>query len=204
MGLWGKFSSQDPLVRAAIITGIFGIIGAVITVTLTNASQPPTKSPGASSGGPLTLTTSASIVSSTTSTPDCPKRLQITAPNSGKEVVGTTGVEITGVACGLEPGQAAWIFEQDPYDQNYYLVYDPNVGPRAVTSQDGPFAIEDQPIGDPGDHLKQYLIVAVLASAQCSNSINDKPSDNAGNYVFQSFPSGCQIIDHVQILESQP
>jgi hypothetical protein len=135
--------------------------------------------------------------------PPCPKQVEINSPKAGEKVDGIAGTEVTGTICGLESGESVWLFEHDSYDENSYLVYDPNVGRRPVASQNGEFAIHDGPIGDPGDQLKQYSIIAVVASGQCRATITSKELDADGNYVFPSMPPGCKVADQVQILESQ-
>jgi hypothetical protein len=185
MGVQSWFKSQKLTLQGAVITGAFAVTAAIISGIFLLGT--------AFVSGPRTTPPSA-----------CSKKLQITAPQDGQKVTGTTGAEITGTACGLRADESAWVFDQDLYDQKYYLVYDPDIGPRAATSQDGKFAILDQPIGDPGDSEKPYSIVAVLASAQCKTSVMAKRPDTEGNYAFQPLPAGCQVIDQVQILESQP
>jgi hypothetical protein len=183
----GWFGSQKTPVKVAIVGGTVVVITTVIGLL-----HP---------GGGVTVNTQAAPPQSR---PVCPNKLQFTSPQNGQKVDGLAGVEVTGTACGLHLGDTVWILEQDPYDQNYYLVYDPNVGPHSVGSQNGAFAIQDQPIGDPGDNLKRYLLDAVLASKSCATSIMAAPIDSEGNYVFSALPVGCLVVDQVQILESQP
>jgi hypothetical protein len=186
-------------VGGPIVTGVFGVIIALIAARCSATPQsPPTQTPTATQR----LHTSPSLATVSPS-PACPASLQLTMPQNGQQVNGQAGVEITGTACGLATN-TGWIFEYDAFDQNYYLVYDPNSGPQPIATNDGPFAILDKPIGDPGDSQKTYVLDAVLATPQCAAIIKAKQSDADGNYVFHPLPPGCQIVSHVDILESQP
>jgi len=203
MGFRSWYSNSDVAVKAAvagaIIAGVSGVITAIVVALVAvlsgsggdhTGSAPP---PGGTSSG-----------RSPTPSSTCAKKLTLTAPSNGQKVAGLVGVEVTGRACGLVDGEAAWVFEQDLYDQNFYLVYDRNIGPRAVLSGDGEFATLDKPIGDPGDDRKTYVIAAVLASSDCNRSIVAKRPDAYENYVFRPLPAGCKIIDQREIFESQP
>ncbi|GAB1511148.1 hypothetical protein [Actinophytocola sp. KF-1] len=135
--------------------------------------------------------------------PECPHSVVVDEPENGQEVDGTVGVAITGKVCGLMPGDTLWVFEFDPYDRNFYLVYDPAVGMRPVASRNGGFAIHDGPVGDPGDYRKRYEIVAAVGDQRCRREIESTAADQDGNYVFDTLPDGCRDITRVQILESQ-
>jgi hypothetical protein len=181
MGAQKKKKKMSVGMRLTIIAGALGIVGgvatAVVTGVFTVAATPPTPSP-------------------------CPKKLTIESPEAGAKVDGATGTVIKGPVCGLSTGETVWVFEHDSYDNNYYLVYDPNVGLRSVTSGNGRFAVPSGPIGDPGDKDKQYTIVAVVASRQCGDAITNTDADEDENYVFESLPQGCESSDQVQILVS--
>ncbi|MGW5715312.1 hypothetical protein ACWEVP_04035 [Amycolatopsis sp. NPDC003865] len=128
---------------AAVIAGIFGLVQANINKPPSPASQP------------VTPTSSTAPSSTPVPTPACVKRVAITTPSTGIEIDGIQGVKVSGTICGLTEGESVWLFDFDPYDQNYYLVYDPEVGPQpAANSNDTEFAMLDHPIGDPGDRRK--------------------------------------------------
>ncbi len=176
---------------AAVIAGIFGLVQANINKP-PPASQPPSPIP------------SEPPHSTPVPTPACVKRAAITTPTTGAEIDGIQGVKVGGTVCGLGAEESVWLFDFDPYDQNYYLVYDPEVGPQAVAdSNDTEFAMLDQPIGDPGDQRKKYVITAVVATAACADELRKKKPDGEGNYVFHPLPPTCEIRDQRQIFESQ-
>lgn len=196
------FRAADTTVKVAVIAGVFALTGSLVagifTVTGALVSKQPPSPPAGS--GPIPLPPP-----STSLLPVCAKRVTLRAPKNGDLVDGIAGVKVIGEICGLGHDETVWIFDQDLYDQNYYLVYDPNSGPRPVaTPLDVEFTIQDQPIGDLGDRLKRYIIVAVLATKGCGNLITNTKMDSEGNYVFRQLPDGCDVIDQRQILESQP
>jgi hypothetical protein len=134
--------------------------------------------------------------------PECVREVVIDKPANGQAVDGAVGVDVTGSACGLEDDETVWVFEHDPFDQNFYLVYDPAIGPRPVASRNGGFAIHDGPVGDAGDERKPYEIVAVVGNAGCREAIEDSPADEVGNHVFRTLPDGCRDSARVQVLVS--
>jgi hypothetical protein len=173
---------------SAVLVALIGTVGTVVVAQI-NKTQPSTSPPP-----PPPPTTP----------PQCPRPVTLTEPQNGTEIDGLAGVPVKGRVCGLRSGESVWIFDYDAYDQNFYLVYDQNSGPRPVANRnDVEFVLVDQPIGDPGDKRKTYTIKAVVASAECEKKITRTPPDAEGNYVFHPLPDGCAVADERQILESQ-
>ena len=183
MGLRTWYNAQDSNGKMAILSGAGVILAAAVAG-------------GFAVAGTLAATQPVPLT--------CPRGAKISAPQAGQHVAGLKGVEVKGLACGLRSGESIWMVEFDAYDGNYYLVYNPDVGVHPVLSGNGSFAMEDQPIGDPGDDNKTYTISVILASKQCSTAIMAKRIDKDGNYTFKPLPAGCVVADQVDILETQP
>lgn len=180
---------------SAVLVALIGVVGTIVVAKINKADPPPASS---SSVPPPTGT------SPTPTPPKCDRVVSLTEPENGAEIDGVVGVKVKGSVCGLRPGESVWLFDYDAYDQNFYLVYDPNSGPRPVaTRNDVTFVMVDQPIGDPGDKQKVYTIKAVVASEGCGKKISETPPDPEENYVFHSLPDGCAVADERQILESR-
>lgn len=122
-------------------------------------------------------------------------KLKITSPANGIHVSGSTGVLVSGTACGLT-NETVWLFDLDYGSNYYYEDYRDTPGP--VTSRDGAWSIDDSPIGNQGDSNTKYTLTLVLASQSCSAALLAlQPVD--GDYKIVSMPPGCQIIQGVDV-----
>src|SRR6266536_373308 len=176
---------------SAVLVALIGVVGTIVVAKI-NKSDPPSAT---SSRLPTPSRTPP-----TSTPPKCDRAVSLTEPDNGVEIDGVTGVKVKGTVCGLRQGESVWLFDYDAYDENFYLVYDQNSGPRPVaTRNDVTFVMVDQPIGDPGDKRKVYTIKAVVASEACSKAITQTRPDAEENYVFHPLPDGCTVSDERQI-----
>lgn len=198
----GRSHGLRNSVIVASVAGLFSLLAVAVAHYLpspgaTAVSRSPASSVSASvrnaRGAPPTSATSG-----------CNQKLRLLSPSLGQGVQGLVGVKVRVAACGISRADEVWIVEQDPFDGNYYVVYDPNVGPKAVGEGAGTFAILDQPIGDPGDDHKRYVIMALLADSSCNRFLKTLKPDSEENYHFKTLPSHCLVGDQTTILESQP
>lgn len=203
---WGQTSD---FVKGAVITGVLTIIGLSIAAVITGLFG--STSHGASPSGPAAVvpltvpvtraggitspsvpaTTSAPRVAVSSPTTGCTSLLRVVAPVDGQSVVGSRGVLIKGSACGLSD-ETVWLFEYDTEDHYYWPIYDGNTLGPAIT-RNGAWAILDQPIGDPGDSNKAYVLRAVLANRVCQQALATAPPID-GDQKYAAFPGSCSVL----------
>jgi hypothetical protein len=100
-------------------------------------------------------------------------------------------------------GRTGWLFDYDPNDGYYYLDYSTN-SPSPVAIADGNWAYYDTPIGNKGDRNQTYGITVVLATGACTKALEKSKPDSAGDFRFKTFPSGCQVVDTVDVVVNYP
>lgn len=215
MGLKSWFNSRHSAVQAALILGLFGLVGgvaaAVINTELGKSGSPgsvaatnprSTSIPSTSIGTPGTSPPSAAPTP--TPSPTCQAKLHITRPIEDAIIPnGLKAAPITGTVCGLG-SNSGWLFDFDPDDGYYYDDYTGSTPTPAVQpSQQGVWDFPNSPIGDPGDQNKRYTITLVLASRSCDKRLHSEaPID--GDYKLRAFPSGCTVIQKVDVYVTNP
>lgn len=187
--------------------GAVGVAAVLSISSCTSAVGPvravsPISTIGTLSPTPLTIspmTSAASIPTALTpSTPSCAKTLTITAPTNGLKIEnGGNGVEVDITACGLQQGDAGWLFDYDTGGETYNL--DGNGGP--IVTSNGSATFNDSPIGDSGDINKNTKITLVLANSLCTQALNQIDFQNAAP---THLPSGCQIEAQVDVYVTYP
>lgn len=188
MGFRGWYGRQHTGVQAAVVTGIFGVVVAVVGggLAIVNAkisNHSPTPEPTSSH-------------SSVTVPPPQPG-LRITYPPSGKQVNGRKGVLVKGTASGLASGESGWLFDSNPNYSYFSEDYNPDAGQIPVVTGNYPWSFLDMPIGNPGDKGTTYTLVIVRASSACSKVL----AKHAG---FRRLPPGCHIDDATDIIVTYP
>jgi len=211
MGLKNWYNSQDQGVKvgvltaavtgglaivAAIVTGIFSIVNAEIDhPSQTQTSSQPSISHSASSGLPQRSRPSSALA--------CSSALTLTSPANGTYIQnGANGIDVQGTTCDLG-NNSAWLFDWDSQDQYYYADYNGNSpGPLTVPVR-GKWSFQDEPIGDPGDNQKEYVITLVSASPSCNHSILQSQSIQNNQNILR-FPAGCKIVSKRVVYVSYP
>jgi hypothetical protein len=113
---------------------------------------------------------------------------------------GAQGIKVTGTSCDLN-GSTGWLLDYDPTDGNYYLDNAAD-SPSPVAVDNGGWAYDDKPIGNPGDKDQTYGITIVLASPACARTLMAAKPDSAGDIKFKTLPPGCQPKDTVDVVVS--
>jgi hypothetical protein len=178
---WRK--EHAGVVVAAIITGVSGVVVAIITGIFVLASND-------SSGGGSTTTTpqptpSTSPPPTTSSEPaDCNQQFQVTQPANGTRISASQGVILEGTAC---ESDLIWVFDYDPTEGSYFQV---NTEPLHIVG--GQWVQADRPIGDPGDTIGTvYPIIVMKVTPACSDQLEAAVPDEDDTVWFNPLPPGC-------------
>ena len=173
-------------VAAAVVAGVFGLVGVVITGIFGIAGSGDTTGPGAQTTTSPAPTIPPTAPSSTTSSPplDCGRQLRIIAPVKGTKISASQGVTLEGTAC---ESDLLWVLDYDPSDGSYFQVNNEPLQPVG-----GQWIQVDKPIGDPADEVGTvYTIVVIRATQACSDRLKAARPDEDGTVWFKPLPPGC-------------
>lgn len=168
--------------RVPVITGIFGVIVAVVTGIFALLSSSDSKPPSGESSASVKPSPTASVTSEPP--PDCDRDFAVTSPVEGTVISASKGVVVRGTAC---PGSLIWVLDFDPGDGSYFQV---NTNP--IVPMNGSWQQLDAPIGDPGDSKgTTYPIVVIKVTPECSRKLQTAAGDGDNTVVFNPMPAEC-------------
>jgi hypothetical protein len=126
----------------------------------------------------------------------------VTSPTANEiHVIYPAGIVLSGTACGLT-NEYGWVFNLDNGDGYYHEDYIGGISkPRIVGN--GPWQVEDRPIGSANDPGLPYTIVVVLADQDCNSkllAIKIKDKD----YRTRKLPATCKIAGQRTVYVSGP
>lgn len=205
--------AEGPVGLLLIVMSAILLIVAFTAMAQTSGANGSSKASGSpptsrSASTPHSTSVTSSPPSTSTSrvlTPSShlPPRPQIVikSPKEGQGISGSAGVLVAGTAVGLGRSDL-WLFDTQLTDPTLYRA---NEQPIEVTS-DGKWAYQDQPIGDLGsvDVGQRYILVVVVASPSCSETVKTKAPNSEGDVVFSSLPSGCSEVGRRSVVKTRP
>lgn len=152
-------SRRDPVVKAAIITGVAAIIAAAITLLAhSSGDQIP----------PQVVKPQPGTTSVPTTTPPAPQsvlaQVRIDTPSEGTPIRAGQDVQFSGSVTGLG-ADTLWIISKPDTGAGLYFL--PTRGP--VADHDGNWQFLDQESGDPSNH--NIVFKAVQADSRCSEEL---------------------------------
>lgn len=175
-------------VAAAIVTGVFSLVGVALPSLVGLLSDETPDPPTATSQAPTIQATSSSSTTTSDQPVDCRQEFEITAPHDGKRISASQGVTLEGTACASD---LIWVLDYDPTDGSYFQVNSEPLQPLG-----GQWIQVDRPIGDPADEVGTvYTIVVIRAAQACSDQLAAAQPDADGTVWFNPLPQGCPALE---------
>ncbi|MEE4541325.1 hypothetical protein V2S66_05005 [Streptomyces sp. V4-01] len=194
-GIWGSRSGKTQ-----IIVAVIGVVGAALAAVLAGVfagGDSGSSSPKAGEPASLPVTSSQTQDTAAAAT-SCGKHLRIVAPQQNFRIAdGNLGATVQVEACDLN-GDTGWIFDFDPAgDQAYFL--DGTAPFAPIAPGDGSWHLVDQGIGSVGDVNTPHIIYLAEASPQCASTLRKAKPDKNGDVTFKTLPTGCTVVDSVDV-----
>lgn len=122
-------------------------------------------------------------------TPDDGAQVKFFFPQEGSKIDVGQDVLVSGSVTGLG-SDTLWILSRHDVGGSFYLV------PPTIT-QDGPWSVTDENVGDPLDKGSNFVYYAVQANAECTKALSSMDIYDS----FREIPKGCTARDqrHVRV-----